>query len=41
MFGDPVTNPKGWEIVKLEKVSESISYGITASADFVPKLNGA
>ena len=36
MFGDPVTNPKGWEIVKLEKVSESISYGITASADFVP-----
>ncbi|ELP54270.1 type I restriction modification DNA specificity domain protein [Microcystis aeruginosa TAIHU98] len=36
MFGDPVTNPKGWEIVKLEKVSESISYGITASAYFVP-----
>ena len=27
MFGDPVTNPKGWEIRKLEKITNKITDG--------------
>lgn len=27
MFGDPVTNPKGWEIVKIGNLLESATYG--------------
>jgi len=32
MFGDPVTNPKGWEVRRLEEVVDLIDYGVTASA---------
>jgi type I restriction enzyme S subunit len=28
MFGDPVTNPKGWEIIKFSKVCERITVGV-------------
>lgn len=31
MFGDPVTNPKGWEVKKLEEVCEKILGGGTPS----------
>ncbi|MDG1276923.1 MAG: restriction endonuclease subunit S [Algoriphagus sp.] len=29
MFGDPVTNPKGWEVKKMGEVLELITYGLT------------
>ncbi|MBK6535127.1 MAG: restriction endonuclease subunit S [Deltaproteobacteria bacterium] len=32
MFGDPVKNPKGWEVRRLEDLVELIDYGVTASA---------
>ena len=32
MFGDPATNPKGWEKLRLDEVSE-ISYGIADKLD--------
>ncbi|MCM1505417.1 MAG: restriction endonuclease subunit S [Muribaculum sp.] len=32
-FGDPVTNPKGWEIVRLGDVSEKISNGANAKIE--------
>lgn len=32
MFGDPVTNPKGWEVKPLGELTELIDYGVTASA---------
>lgn len=38
MFGDPIENPKGWEIMKLEKIVSddcSISYGIVQPGDGV------
>ena len=34
-FGDPISNPKGWEIKKLEDVCEAISTGITYKPDMV------
>ena len=33
MFGDPVTNPKGWEIKKLRSVIQSIDAGWSANAE--------
>ena len=30
MFGDPVTNPKAWAIVKLKSISQKISDGVHA-----------
>lgn len=36
MFGDPATNPKGWEVRRLEDLVEFIDYGVTASAIAVP-----
>ena len=36
MFGDPGTNPMGWEVRLLSSISESITYGITASAQARP-----
>ena len=37
MFGDPVTNPKGWDCYKLEDlVSKPITYGILKPEEFVP-----
>lgn len=35
IFGDPISNPKGWEIKKLEDVCEAISTGITYKPDMV------
>ncbi len=32
MFGDPVSNPRGWEIFYLFELSVKIDYGVTASA---------
>jgi type I restriction enzyme S subunit len=37
MFGDPVSNPKGWPCLKLENlVSKPITYGILKPEEFVP-----
>ena len=37
MFGDPVSNPKGWPCLKLESlVSKPITYGILKPEEFVP-----
>lgn len=33
MFGDPVTNPKGWEIQKLRNVIQSINAGWSANGE--------
>jgi type I restriction enzyme, S subunit len=33
MFGDPVTNPKGWEIKKLKSVIQSIDAGWSANGE--------
>lgn len=30
MFGDPVTNPMGWEVVKLGDISQELRYGTSA-----------
>ena len=32
MFGDPITNEKGWEVKKLGEVCESVSYGTSNSS---------
>lgn len=32
MFGDPVTNPKGWDVMPLGDSTSLIDYGVTASA---------
>ncbi len=32
MFGDPVTNPKGWNITNVNDVASNIQYGYTESA---------
>lgn len=34
MFGDPIANPKGWEIVKLEKIIKYIKYGTSTPPVF-------
>lgn len=34
-FGDPITNPNGWEITNLNEICESISTGITYKPDNV------
>ena len=34
MFGDPVTNPKGWEKVKFQEIFESIRYGTSTPPSF-------
>jgi type I restriction enzyme S subunit len=39
MFGDPVTNPKGWEVKKLEEVCEKITDGTHHSPE--SKTEGA
>jgi type I restriction enzyme, S subunit len=37
MFGDPVTNPRGWGCRKLESLTEkSITYGILKPEEYVP-----
>jgi type I restriction enzyme S subunit len=36
VFGDPTHNPNNWEIVRLDEITKSIDYGITASADAKP-----
>lgn len=37
MFGDPIENPKGWEIKKLGDVSTSVSYGTSSPSSTVGK----
>jgi type I restriction enzyme S subunit len=34
MFGDPVTNPKGWEIKKLEEVTTKITDGVHSRPNY-------
>lgn len=36
MFGDPVTNPKGWAVSRLQELAEVIDYGVTASSTQAP-----
>ena len=38
LFGDPVLNPKGWEVVKIGDLLESANYGTSKKADL---KNGA
>ena len=40
MFGDPVTNPKGWEVKPLKDVLKSISSGWSANGDSRPCEEG-
>lgn len=40
MFGDPVTNPKGWEVKSLRDVLKSISSGWSANGDSRPCEEG-
>jgi len=35
MFGDPVTNPKGWEVVAFEKCFNGIKYGTSTPPKYV------
>ena len=35
MFGDPVTNPKGWEVCKFEDLIELVTYGLTVRPDYI------
>jgi len=35
MFGDPVTNPKGWEQAEMGKMLEIITYGLTVRPKYV------
>jgi type I restriction enzyme S subunit len=37
MFGDPVTNPKGWEMFKLGELLTLITYGLTVRPTYVKK----
>jgi hypothetical protein len=32
MFGDPVTNPKGWEIGTIGEIATDVKYGTSAKA---------
>lgn len=34
MFGDPVTNPKGWDVVKLGEISHKITDGVHAKPNY-------
>jgi type I restriction enzyme S subunit len=36
MFGDPVSNPKGWQSGKLSDVLELITYGLTVRPKYIP-----
>ena len=36
MFGDPVSNPMGWETHSLRSLASSIDYGVTAPASIMP-----
>jgi type I restriction enzyme S subunit len=36
MFGDLITNPLGWKVYSLSALSDSIMYGVTASASMKP-----
>ena len=33
MFGDPVTNPKGWEVVKIDQIVDAIESGWSPKCD--------
>ncbi len=35
MFGDPVANPKGWDVVKIRDVAEHVNYGSSSKASSV------
>ncbi len=37
MFGDPATNPKGWQLVKGEKIFSKIGYGVGSPPPFSDK----
>ena len=37
MFGDPIENPKGWEVKKLGDLSTSVSYGTSSPSSTVGK----
>ena len=37
MFGDPIENPKGWDVNKLGNVSTSVSYGTSSPSSTVGK----
>jgi type I restriction enzyme S subunit len=34
MFGDPVTNPKGWEVVEFQEIFDSIRYGTGSPPEY-------
>ena len=36
LFGDPLRNPKGWEVAKVDQIATKIQYGFTESASPVP-----
>lgn len=40
MFGDPVTNPKGWEVHALGKLCEDLFLGLTSKVDYVDDDSG-
>lgn len=35
MFGDPVTNPKGWERCKFEDLTDMVTYGLTVRPEYI------
>ena len=37
MFGDPVTNPKGWDMIKLGEISHKITDGVHAKPNYTTK----
>ncbi len=37
MFGDPVTNPKGWEFKTLGNALTLITYGLTVRPEYIPE----
>src|SRR5690606_12774049 len=40
MFGDPVTNPKGWEVKALGDLCEDLFLGLTSAVDYIDDENG-
>lgn len=38
MFGDPVTNPMGWEVLNGDKVFASLTYGTSRKSSKIPSL---
>lgn len=34
MFGDPVTNPKGWEVCRFEDLTSLVTYGLTVRPQY-------